>query len=390
MSDDLSKPLEDELRRTSGVDGILLPDIDVVLRRGSRIRWRRRVAAGAVLSVVGVASALGAATVSGRFDRSARVNVAQRPGPAVSSAGADAVAVSVYALADVGLLDPEGDLYDYRYAISDEAGWTIGFDAVVCSATELVSSCAPNPGGDAELIVEQSDGGFVITEAIGPMTADQREALVGTRAPAPAGPPRWEFPSVVVGGPGGTSVVGVPLWIGSIPAPARGSTCTPKVLDSTGRAIWTGEPIDFVGPYREDERSGALQYHRPIPEGLDGERAVFSCGAWTASGWRVAGPPTVSSRGTERARVPVDVPVSWQGPAFAGVYTRCEARVFDAKGALVGEGETILVPPNGSTEAERARERTAQIAARVTSDFEPRTADVTCRVIHRVEYAEEW
>ena len=351
------------------------------------MRWRRW-ALTATLTAIGIA---GVVTVAGQSSvrRSAeRIDIGQQQVSPVSDRGADAIAVAVRRLAAVGLLDPEGTLYDYRYAVEEADSWTIGFDAVVCTATEMVSSCGDDPRGDAHLVVEKTGDDFVITEAEGPMTEEQRAQLVGFRDRPPGGDPRWEFPSAAVAGPSEEAVVGVPLWIGRIPAVGVGSTCTPRVVGPQGETVWTGDAIDLVGPFEEHARAGQLQLQRPVPEGLENMQAEFSCETFAVPGWRVTGPATIA-KGEGGTRIPVEVPVRWTGKPVSGIYSRCVATVEDAEGRPVGTGESTLPAPNRSAGPGAGPDRVIEILARVDPNAQSEHVEAVCELIHHVEYGRE-
>ncbi|HVF52366.1 MAG TPA: hypothetical protein VNC78_02040 [Actinomycetota bacterium] len=169
------------------------------------------------------------------------------------------------AVADVGLLNPDGALYVYRGFETEGPEWVVQFSASRCFDTPTRETCRRLERALLTIVEDGRD--LRVIEIKGPMSAQQQRSLRAYRERTrPIDKPGFEMPAPVVSYPRPEwphsseyfKVEAVPLWIGPLSSAPASHTCTVTVFDEDGDQIGTKKSSQVRAATKEGERSNAI------------------------------------------------------------------------------------------------------------------------------------
>lgn len=358
MSDDFVVQLERELEAETSRRR---PDLDSVLRRGRRIRARRRtvfafslVAAGAV-----VVAALAFLPVGNIRDDSIDVPPVPPAGIEQDSTGQVIEALSEQeeaeifafrAMAATELMNPYGKRsYNFTYredTTKASGGWRVGFSAADCEPRTIDGSLTftcrglsgedelGNSATDTFVIVRVRDDRLEVAGVEGNMLPDEKERLVGYSLSRVVEPSHWEFPSVGLW-PASDTIEMFALWVGPYPTKAPGSICELTVRSADGQIVERRQLMYQEPPSRPFDSGGWIH-----GTGVSGDgnpvSGTVECTQYTGRGWKVESEPEMIE--TDEGVVGVSATLVWGGPEGVTTPARCSGSLVDAEGEVVWEG----------------------------------------------------
>jgi hypothetical protein len=163
------------------------------------------------------------------------------------------------AVGHAGLIDDFGTRYLYKGIEEVPSGYIARFDVSGCGSPQGGSHRCTTDLGDAEVHVTLSEGRFAVVDARGPMTSEQRRALLDYSEAISEEGPHWRHvaTSLAREAPEDDWWFSVAMvWTGNLPGPGTtyGSMCRVTVYDSQGAVVHEGRDIPFEVGDREQER----------------------------------------------------------------------------------------------------------------------------------------
>lgn len=313
-------------------------------------------------------------------------------GPVKASPDDRAASFAARAVADAGLTDDAGRLFDYLKTLPTDDSWTSTFENGGC----VDASCDVGAQEPLRVTVEQvTVDRFRISDVEGPVLEEDRAKLLLYQERNGDPPSGWTFPAVEVDDTMGR-ISGSPVWEGTINAAGVGSKCSPVIRNETGAELWRGDPFDLGPPGDEEERAGENVLFPVLPQDLQRETPAVECTSWTGSGWQLE-EPAVAHRQDEGtapgrgANVAVTARARWAGDSFMQAFTECVALLRDRDGNVVSTATETLTSPPPQPDSERpvVATRGVEIFARTADPGAVRRVDMECRPITADEFQGE-
>jgi len=267
-----------------------------------------------------------------------------------------AATFALRAIAQAGLFDPLGDYYDYQEITHPGDRWVVSFVAMHCYRNERIETCDPYQGRDsfnvpdAWLEIAELDGSFVITNAFGRFSDEDRDELASYSEPSTPEPGHQEYLTVRVDpsqSEGGVEIRAANIWAGVLPEDDNlWSICRAEILDAEGNVIWTARARHAQKERGEPFRSGGLVYMGAMEVAPgDAASARITCENFSGEIWRPTSGPGVS-KVPRRSEVAVAAPVEWLlEDLVSGLESRCEVELFNRAGRMV-KAVTKRGPPS--------------------------------------------
>jgi hypothetical protein len=282
--------------------------------------------------------------------------LAQASHEALAPVTQQAATFALRAIAQAGLFDPLGDYYDYQEITATDERWVVSFVAGHCYRNEQVETCDPYQGRsdhlvpDAWLEITERDGSFVVTNAFGRFSDEDRDQLLSYSEPSSPEPGHKEYLTVRVDpsqSEEGVEIRAADIWAGVLPEDDHlWSICLAEILDAEGSVIWTARSRHADRERGEAFRSGGLVYMgamEVVPE--DAASARITCENFSGETWRTTFEPSVS-KVPRRSQVAVTASVEWLLEGLvSGLEPRCEIELFNRAGRMV-KAVTKRGPPS--------------------------------------------
>lgn len=323
------------------------PDFEAISRR-SRVVKRQRIIRA--VAVTALAAALVAVASRSTIFEGAPLQPAGNQDQAASAA--------VLGVAEAGLIEPKGIVYDYEGIERDGDTWLATYERLECYATS--GRICERTGERGQVRLANRDGAFEIVDATGAFSEQERAALSSVQVSLD-GLPRFDVPARFLHLDEAGNVIAVrawQLWTGPIPAPGYYLRCQVIGVDASGKDVYS-RPLSGEGmlPNSEAARDGNTPWVAEVPSDRHLADARFECGTFrwetlaaveedrfetagsivTVMGAEITSP---ISNATQPVAVKINYEYRW-AEDYPGIH-KCTWTVADAAGKVVGRVSVVL------------------------------------------------